>query len=219
MKSTEIHTQRKKLKGKKNSNKNFSIYKAVVGLQFPYPTDFSTKVQTIMESPLATTLGTRMSAYLITSNDFKKQRQKINKQIKNLRHELNLINHDSKKYKVVKFTKDQYQSNKNYGLIYLLLAERDFLYGLEMKNILEIDDIKLKLKLKLNLNLKLHKNYKKLLITKFKRSLIHAKELLDLTNEESINDIKVELFVYTALIIGQLSIVKKIGKKPFMLFQ
>lgn len=172
-----------------------------------------------METPLATTLGTRMSAYLITSNDFKKQRQKINKQIKNLRHELNLINHDSKKYKVVKFTKDQYQLNKNYGLIYLLLAERDFLYGLEMKNILEIDDIKLKLKLKLNLNLKLHKNYKKLLITKFKRSLIHAKELLDLTNEESINDIKVELFVYTALIIGQLSIVKKIGKKPFMLFQ
>ena len=79
-----------------------------------------------------------------------------------------------------------------------------------MKNILEIDDIKLKLKL--NLNLKLHKNYKKLLITKFKRSLIHAKELLDLTNEESINDIKVELFVYTALIIGQLSIVKKLGK-------
>ena len=41
--------------------------------------------------------------------------------------------------------------------------------------------------------------------------MIHAKELLDLTNEESINDIKVELFVYTALIIGQLSIVK-IGK-------
>ena len=38
--------------------------------------------------------------------------------------------------------------------------------------------------------------------------MIHAKELLDLTNEESINDIKVELFVYTALIIGQLSIVK-----------
>ena len=169
-----------------------------------------------MESPLATTLGTRMSAYLITSNDFKKQRQKINKQIKNLRHELNLINHDSKKYKVVKFTKDQYQSNKNYGLIYLLLAERDFLYGLEMKNILEIDDIKLKLKL--NLNLKLHKNYKKLLITKFKRSLIHAKELLDLTNEESINDIKVELFVYTALIIGQLSIVKKNWEKTLHAF-
>lgn len=158
-----------------------------------------------MESPLATTLGTRMSAYLITSNDFKKQRQKINKQIKNLRHELNLINHDSKKYKVIKFTKDQYQSNKKYGLIYLLLAERDFLYGLEMKNILEIDDIKLKLKLKL----KLQKNYKKLLITKFKRSLIHAQELLELTNIESINDIKVEIFVYTALIIGQLSIVKK----------
>ena len=216
MKSTEIHTRRKKIERKKKSNKNFSIYKAVVGLRFPYPTDFSTKVQTIMESPLATTLGTRMSAYLITSNDFKKQRQKINKQIKNLRHELNLINHDSKKYKVVKFTKDQYQSNKNYGLIYLLLAERDFLYGLEMKNILEIDDIKLKLKL--NLNLKLHKNYKKLLITKFKRSLIHAKELLDLTNEESINDIKVELFVYTALIIGQLSIVKKNWEKTLHAF-
>ena len=43
------------------------------------------------------------------------------------------------------------------------------------------------------------------------------KELLDLTNEESINDIKVELFVYTALIIGQLSIVKN-WEKPFMLF-
>ena len=70
MKSTEIHTEKKKLKGKKNSTKIFYL-QTVVGLRFPYPTDFSTKVQTIMESPLATTLGTRMSAYLITSNDFK----------------------------------------------------------------------------------------------------------------------------------------------------
>ena len=37
---------------------------------------------------------------------------KINKQIKNLRHELNLINHDSKNIKLSNSLKDQYQLNK-----------------------------------------------------------------------------------------------------------
>ena len=85
-----------------------------------------------MDSPLFTTLGARMSAYLVTSNDFKKQRKRVNKQLKNLRHELGLINSNTKKYEFPKLASEQYNSNKKSGLVYLLLAERDILYGLEI---------------------------------------------------------------------------------------
>lgn len=57
-----------------------------------------------MDSPLSTTLGARMSAYLVTSNDFKKQRKRVNRQLKNLRHELGLINSNTKKYEFPKLS-------------------------------------------------------------------------------------------------------------------
>ena len=149
-----------------------------------------------MDSPLSTTLGARMSAYLVTSNDFKKQRKRVNRQLKNLRHELGLINSNTKKYEFSKLSPEQYNSNKKSGLVYLLLAERDILYGLEIKNLMEIDE-------------KLKTNYKNLMITKFKRSLNHAVDLLDLTKDETNSNIRIELFIYTALIVGQLSIIQK----------
>lgn len=149
-----------------------------------------------MDSPLSTTLGARMSAYLVTSNDFKKQRKRVNRQLKNLRHELGLINSNTKKYEFSKLSPEQYNSNKKSGLVYLFLAERDILYGLEIKNLMEIDE-------------KLKTNYKNLMITKFKRSLNHAVDLLDLTKDETNSNIRIELFIYTALIVGQLSIMQK----------
>ncbi|KAL6453177.1 SRP68 Signal recognition particle subunit SRP68 [Candida maltosa Xu316] len=138
-----------------------------------------------MDSPLGTTLGARMSAYLVTSNDFKKQRKRINKQLKNLRHELGLIIHNTKKYEAIKLTPDQYNENN-----------KDILYGLDIKNLMEIDE-------------KSKKNYKNLMITKLKRSAFHATNLLELTKDESNKRTRIELFVYTALIVGQLSIAKK----------
>ncbi|RCK64428.1 Signal recognition particle subunit SRP68 [Candida viswanathii] len=158
-----------------------------------------------MNSPLSTTLGARMSAYLVTSNDFKKQRFRVNKQLKKLRHELGLINSNTKKYESPKLTPEQYNKDKKFGLVYLLLAERDILYGLEIKNLMEIDE-------------KLKKNYKNLMITKFKRSLDHAVDLLELTKDEESNNIKVELYTYTALVAGQLFIIQKKWSKALNSF-
>ncbi|RCK57904.1 Signal recognition particle subunit SRP68 [Candida viswanathii] len=158
-----------------------------------------------MNSPLSTTLGARMSAYLVTSNDFKKQRFRVNKQLKKLRHELGLINSNTKKYESPKLTPEQYNKDKTFGLVYLLLAERDILYGLEIKNMMEIDE-------------KLKKNYKNLMTTKFKRSLDHAVDLLELTKDEKNNNIKVELYTYTALVAGQLFIIQKKWSKTLNSF-
>ena len=66
---------------------------------------------------------------------------------------------------------------------------------------------------------KLKTNYKNLMITKFKRSLNHAVDLLDLTKDETNSNIRIELFIYTALIVGQLSIIQKNGQKFLTRFQ
>ena len=79
-----------------------------------------------MESVLNTTLGARLSAYLVTADDFKRQRTRTNKRILKLRRDLNLVTKDTKNYsakvQTSKITPQQYDENKDYGLLELLLA-------------------------------------------------------------------------------------------------
>lgn len=75
-----------------------------------------------MEYPLNVTLGARMSAYLSSSEDYHKQRKRLNKRLLKLRHELDLITPDTKDYKKKeKYPKSHLQittKTKNTGYFY-----------------------------------------------------------------------------------------------------
>ncbi|KAI5961609.1 SRP68 [Candida pseudojiufengensis] len=145
-----------------------------------------------MESPLNTTLGARLSAYLVTAADYKRQRNRTNKKLLKLRHDLNIITKDTKNYKPPTITSEQYQDNNKYGLIELYLAERDVLYAHEIKAKLDVNNDK-------------SSSYATLLKTKLKRALSHADNLIKLT-EKSSAQIRIEVYIYASLIAGQLSI-------------
>ncbi|KAG7665703.1 SRP68 [[Candida] subhashii] len=162
-----------------------------------------------MDSPLNITLGARMSAYLVTPDDYRKQRKRINRRLYKLRHELGLITRDTKNYstkeKTSKITGEDYERDSKYGLVYLLTAERDILYALEIKNLLEISNEK-------------SSSYKTLMISKIKRALSNAVKVLELTQNDNDDLRKVELYVYAALIQGQLSVTKKQWSKALNAF-
>ncbi|KAK6459713.1 signal recognition particle, subunit SRP68 [Scheffersomyces xylosifermentans] len=141
-----------------------------------------------------------MSAYLVSSDDYHKQRKRLNKRLNKLRHELNLITKDTKDYKNKEKTSAisaaDYEKNDKYGLILLLTAERDNLYALEIKNVLEISNEKVA-------------SYKNLMISKIKRSLQSTQKLLSITATEKSDLKRIEIYIYAALVQGQLSIAKK----------
>ncbi|KAI5952720.1 SRP68 [Candida jiufengensis] len=148
-----------------------------------------------MDSPLKTTLKARLSAYLVTASDYKRQRNRINKKLLKLRHDLSIITKNTKEYKPKSITTDQYKDNSKYGLIELYLAERDLLYAYEIKAKLDINNEK-------------SSSYATLLKTKIKRALNHADNLIKLTENET-NPVRIEVFIYASLIAGQLSITRK----------
>ncbi|KAG5422372.1 SRP68 [Candida metapsilosis] len=162
-----------------------------------------------MESVLNTTLGARLSAYLVTADDFKRQRTRTNKRILKLRRDLNLVTKDTKNYsakvQTSKITPQQYDENKDYGLLELLLAERDMLYAHEIKA-------------KLDINSEKSSSYTTLLKTKMKRALFHVDNLIKLTNGEANTKIRIEVYIYAALVAGQLSITRKQWSKALNAF-
>jgi signal recognition particle subunit SRP68 len=151
-----------------------------------------------MDSPLNLTLGARMSAYLTTSEDFKKQRKRLNKNLVKLRHELDLITKDTTNYKnkekISSISSKDYEKNDKYAILLLWTAERDMLYALEIKTMMEND---------------MSASYKNLMISKIKKSLSTAKKVLEITASEKSDLKKIELYTYAALIQGHLSISKK----------
>lgn len=153
-----------------------------------------------MESPLATTIGARLSAYLSTAEDFHKYRSKINKQLLRLRHELGLITRDTKNYKakekISSISSGDYDNNSRYGLLLLLTAERDLVYSLEIKSKLEISS-------------ESASSYKNLMISRLKKSISSTKKLLSITVNESDESILIDLYIYSALNEGSLAINKK----------
>ncbi|RLV94953.1 Signal recognition particle subunit SRP68 [Spathaspora sp. JA1] len=166
-----------------------------------------------MDSPLNTTIGARMSAYLLTAEDYRKQRKRVNRRLYKLRHELGLITQDTKNYqtkqKLTKVNQDDYNSNDKYGLVWLLTAERDILYALEIKSLLDISSSE---------NEKAGK-YKTLMVSKIKRALQHGYKVLELIGNNTENYIQViELYIYTALIQGQLNVIKKQWDKALSIF-
>ncbi|CCE88453.1 Piso0_001960 [Millerozyma farinosa CBS 7064] len=151
-----------------------------------------------MDSPLKSTLGARMSAYLTSTDDYRRHRKNINKNLVRIRRKLGLVTKDTKNYedKVALITNDKYDENQLYGTVLLLTAERDMLYALEIKNMLEIS----------NENVS---SYKNLMLSRMKKSLSTSKLLLQVIQNEKDFIIKIESYVYAAIVQGFFSINKR----------
>lgn len=161
-----------------------------------------------MESPLSTTIGARMSTYLTNPEDFHKQRKRLNKKLLNLRHDLNIVTKDTRNYKekekCSKINREDYEKDARFGLILLLTAERDMLYSLEIKSLLEISNDRVS-------------SYKNLMISKIKKSLSSAQKLLEITQGDEVLK-RIELYIYTSLIHGVLLTTKKQWSKAINVF-
>lgn len=162
-----------------------------------------------MESPLGVTLGTRMSAYLNTADDFNKQRKRLNKQLRRVRRDLGIITSDTKHYKEKnhdsEINEESYAQNKEYGLLLLLTAERDMLHALEIKALLEIG------------NERAH-SYKNLMVSKMKKAMLICKRLLSIIQEENEKLVVIETYIYASLVQGAFSINRKQWKKALNAF-
>lgn len=153
-----------------------------------------------ISTPLTSTFGSRLSAYLTTYDDFKKHRKRLNKALHKLRHNLDIVTKDTKKYSekehAKKVTAEEYDSNKQFGTLLLLIAERDSLFAAEIKSLLEVSNSRLT-------------SYKKLMITRLKRAVQTSKKLLEVSQNEQDITIKTELYIFAALNQGLYLVNKK----------
>ncbi|CAH6719096.1 signal recognition particle subunit Srp68p [[Candida] jaroonii] len=163
-----------------------------------------------MDSPLALTIGNRITAYLNSAEDYHKYRKRINKQLLRLRHDLDLVTRDTKNYKTKeKFSKisiEDYENDERFGLILLLTSERDLLYSLEIRSLLEIS------------NEGNASSYKNLMISKLKRSIIGTKKLLEVVKNEQDKFKLLEIYIYAAINEGSLAIHKRKWSKALNSF-
>lgn len=153
-----------------------------------------------LASPLGLTYGARLNAYLTTFEDFKKHRKRLNKSLLKLRHDLGLVTRDTRNYKSKEQTSqisaENYSSDSRYGVLLLLLAERDSCYASEIKSLLEISGDKLS-------------SYKRLMVSKLKKSVGTSRKLLEISANET-NELKrLELYVYAALGHGLYAVNRK----------
>lgn len=150
-----------------------------------------------LASPLGTTYGARLSAYLTTFDDHRKHRRSLNKSLLKLRHDLDLVTRDTKNYqakeKTSSISPELYDQDDRYGLLLLLLAERDVIYALEIKSLIEISGGR-------------NASYKRLMVSKMKKAALTSKKLLSVAQNEPDVVKKIELYVYAALTTGLYSV-------------
>lgn len=88
-------------------------------------------------SPLGVTYGFRSDLMLESFADYQKYHKKVNHKLQQLRGRLRLISKDTKNYKgqekLLKVGPEDYQRNRLYGFLMLLLAERDMAYVESLK--------------------------------------------------------------------------------------
>lgn len=142
-------------------------------------------------SPLGVTFGYRSDLLLESSADHHKYHLKLNRKLKQLRGRLNLISKDTKTYKgtekLVKIDNENYNKNRLYGFLMLLMAERDLVFAESIK--LEARD-----------RGRFKPKEIKLLRSRIKRALEHCSKLLELVKDEDKNSIVAELYIYEKLV-------------------
>lgn len=149
------------------------------------------------ESPLAITFGARNSAFLQTSDDFRKQRVKVTRRIHKLKGYLKIQVKDTKNFKPKKITPDDYSSDDKYYLLSILEAERDYLYALEIKALLDLNS---------SVNVK---SKQKLLSTRLRKGYKLSQTLVDISHNETDKTKRLEILVYNDLLQAYLAIVSK----------
>jgi len=149
------------------------------------------------ESPLALTFGARNSAFLQTSEDFRKQKVKVTRRVHKLKRYLKIQVKDTKNYKAKRITADDYSSDEKYYLLSILEAERDYLYALEIKALLDLNS-------STNAQSK-----QKLLTTRLRKGLKYSQNLVEISHNESDETKRLEILVYNELLQAYLSVVSK----------
>lgn len=151
-------------------------------------------------SPLNETVGARIGAYLSSAEDFRKQRKRTNKRLVKLRHDLNVVTRDTKNYRekqrVSGLSAAEYAADERYGLLLLLTAERDVLFALEIKSLLDISGERVA-------------SYRALMVSKLKKALAHVQRLVEVSSGAKNGLWKAELYVYAALVHGLFAVNKK----------
>lgn len=151
-----------------------------------------------MEYPLANTYGVRSELFLQSADDYHRQRHRVNKKLTKLRRNLKIVTKDTKNYKEknkdATICADNYDMEPLFGDVLLYQIERDLLYAQETRLLLDVHTSKSK---------------ERFLITKYKKALKHAHQLIStIANEEDQNKV-LEILTYTAIIDGSLSISRK----------
>lgn len=151
-----------------------------------------------MEYPLAYTYGARNEQFLQSADDYRRQRHRVNKKLKKLRHSLNIVTKDTKHYaeknKTSTICAENYDMDPLFGAVLLFQIERDLLYAQETRLLLDVHTSKSK---------------EKFLITKYKKALKIANQLISTIQHEQDQYKVLEILTYSAIIDGSLSIARK----------
>lgn len=160
-----------------------------------------------MDYPLANTYGARSELFLQSADDYHRQRHRVNKKLNKLRRNLNIITKDTKNYKEKNkdsiICKENYDMDTLFGDILLYQIERDLLYAQETR---------------LLLNVHTSKSKERFLITKYKKALKRATQLIDVISNEQDQYKILEILTLTAIIEGSLSISRKKFSKALYSF-
>ncbi|ODV59215.1 signal recognition particle subunit SRP68 ASCRUDRAFT_18306, partial [Ascoidea rubescens DSM 1968] len=163
-----------------------------------------------MESPLELTFGARSALFLQSVDDFHSYRVRVNRRIAKLKKSLNLAVKDTRNYKTKEktsqITAEQFNNDSRYGLVYLYLAERDFLHYLEANAILEVVSSKPK---------------ETFIISKLKKTLKYSNRLIALLIESKYKEdifFSFEIYIYNSLINGIFAVKRKNWKLAVKFF-
>lgn len=151
-----------------------------------------------MDFPLASTYGERSALFLQSADDYHRQRHRINKKLNKLRRNLNITTKDTKNYseknKISTICAENYDMEPLFGDVLLYQIERDLLYAQETKLLLDVH---------------ISKSKERFLISKYKKALKNAKQLISVISNENDKYKILEILTYTAIIEGSLAICKK----------
>lgn len=152
-----------------------------------------------MELPLNRAIGSRMRADLESADDYRRHRKRVGRELLALKKELLLVTKDTRNFlshdKTKNVTKEDFDRDERYGTVFLLMAERDYLYAMEIRAKLEVANAGAS-------------SYMKLMRTRLKRAICNFKRILDIFG--SLSDLKkLEYYIYGALLQGLYAIIRK----------
>lgn len=141
-------------------------------------------------SPIGNTFGVRVEQLLETSSDYDKYHAKLNKKLQKIRHRLDLVVKDTKRYsskhKYGDISQEDFNKNPLFAALFLVHSERDLAF---------VESIKLKARERG----KLKKSESKLLTTRLKKIQKYNDKLLELTKDEKYWSTRLQYLIFSSL--------------------